>query len=88
MNPECVSCTTATYEPHYEFRAGCRGCCARAAARSPQHFQARKEGRQTREYRALLEQFGLTHDEVKTAYQADALHRRTEESTTTEGETL
>lgn len=72
----CPACATAQLEPHYEFRAGCRGCCARAAARSPQHFQARKEGRQTREYRALLEHFGLTHQEVKDAYLADALHRR------------
>lgn len=69
----CPACTQAAAVPHWgEFVADCRGCCARAAARSPQFFAARQTGTQTRAYRALLEQFGLTHDEVRAAHAADA----------------
>lgn len=71
----CTACTTAATTPGWgEFVMGCRGCCARAAARSPQFFESRKTGTQTRAYRALLEQFGLTHDEVRQAHAADAMH--------------
>jgi hypothetical protein len=56
---------------------GCRRCCARAAARAPQFAAARKSGAVDRPYRALLDQFGLTHDEVKAAAAADALGRET-----------
>jgi hypothetical protein len=52
---------------------GCRGCCARAAARSPQFDAARRSGRLDRAYRTLLDQFGLTHDEVRAAHQTDQL---------------
>jgi hypothetical protein len=69
----CSACTKAATTPEWgEFTADCRGCCARAAARSPQFFESRKNGTQTRAYRALLEQFGLTHDEVRAAHAADA----------------
>lgn len=69
----CPACTEAERSPHWgEFIAGCRGCCARAASRSPQFHDSRKAGTQTRGYRALLEQFGLTHDEVRQAHAADA----------------
>lgn len=71
----CPNCSTATERPHWEFNAGCRGCCARAASRSPQFHDSRKAGQQTRGYRALLEQFGLTHDEVRAAHQADAMNK-------------
>jgi hypothetical protein len=83
----CPACATATERPHWEFRADCRGCCARSIARSPQFFAARKvggaAGPEVRAYRALLEQVGglvkpaLTHDDVRAAYAADALNRET-----------
>ena len=53
------------------FMANCRGCCARAAARMPQFREAQKAGVQTHAYRRLLQQFGLTHDAVLAAAQAD-----------------
>lgn len=67
----CIDCTTAAARPWHGFTGGCRGCCARAASRSPQFDTARRTGRVERPYRALLEQFGLTHDEVKAAAAAD-----------------
>jgi hypothetical protein len=75
----CPACTTAATDPSWgEFIADCRGCCARSIARSPEFFEARKAGTQTRKYRALLEQVGalvqppVTHDEVRAAHAADA----------------
>ena len=73
MSSDCPSCTEAAQQVSHAFHAGCRGCCARAAARSPQFAAARKAGVLDRPYRALLDQFGLTHDEVRAAHQADML---------------
>lgn len=70
---DCPACAAAARELHHEFIAGCRGCCARAAARSQPAFEARRLGRQTREYRALLQHVGLEHEDVKAAAAADAL---------------
>lgn len=72
----CADCATAAETEWWIFKSGCRGCCARAAARSPQYFEARKEGRLTPKYRALLDQFQLTHDAVKEAAARDALKPR------------
>jgi hypothetical protein len=71
----CLNCSTATERPHWEFTAGCVGCCARAAARSPQFFESRRTGQQTRGYRMLLEQFGLDHVSVRAAFESDALNK-------------
>jgi predicted nucleic acid-binding Zn-ribbon protein len=77
----CNACTTAAERQHYEFFAGCRGCCARSIARSPQYFEARKAGIQTHAYRRILEQIGaqvtpaLEHAEVIAAAAADATLR-------------
>lgn len=82
MTDTCPACAAAAAAPAYEFRAGCRGCCARSIARSPQAFEARRGGRQTRAYRALLEQVGglcdppVTHAEVVAAHAADAANRQ------------
>ena len=70
----CADCALAARRRWHGFRAGCRGCCARAAARSPQFFDARKRGCVTREYRRLLDQFGLSHEDVKAAAAADKAH--------------
>ena len=61
---------------HCEARAGlyladCRGCAARAIAQSPQHFEAKRTGKQTQAYRDRLAAAGLTHDEVKAAANAE-----------------
>lgn len=67
----CSDCTKAAARSWHQFTANCRGCCARAAARMPQYREAQKAGVQTHAYRRLLEQFGLTHDNVRAAAQAD-----------------
>jgi hypothetical protein len=72
----CPDCTQAAARPWNGFRAGCPGCAARAAARSPHFRRVRDQGMQDRQYRALLEQFGLTHQQVKDAAAAD-LEQRT-----------
>jgi hypothetical protein len=72
---ECPDCAAAAKVLHHGFRANCRGCCARAAARSPQFFKVRQAGMQDRGYRALLDRFGLTHAEVKAAHAADVAGR-------------
>lgn len=69
----CLDCNTAAKRPHHGFQSGCMGCCARAAARSPHFRRVRDAGKLDRQYVGLLAQFGLTHDQVKAAAQADAL---------------
>jgi hypothetical protein len=54
------------------FYADCRQCDARAVSRSPEFFEARTTGKQTREYRALLTRLSVTHEEVLQAFEADA----------------
>lgn len=71
----CTDCITATQREWHGFTQGCRGCCARAASRSPQFAKARRDGSQDRAYRALLEQFGLTHEQVRDAAANDAVVR-------------
>ncbi len=67
----CHACSAAAVRISHEFIAGCRGCCARAAARSPQFAAVRKAGVQDHAYRRLLAQFGLDHEAVKAAAAAD-----------------
>lgn len=69
----CGNCIAAAATEHHGFSAGCKGCCARAAARSPHFRRVRDQGYQDRHYRALLQQFDLTHDDVKAAANADRL---------------
>lgn len=69
----CSDCTKAAARRHHGFLAGCVGCCARAAARMPQYREAQKAGVQTHAYRRLLQQFGLSHEQVRAAAQADRI---------------
>lgn len=69
----CPDCTLAAQELHHGFSAGCHGCCARAASRSPHFRRVRDSGTLDRPYLALLEQFQLNHDQVKAAAAADAI---------------
>lgn len=68
-----MDCTTAAKRMHHGFKAGCMGCCARAAARGPHFRRCRDNGTQDSAYRRMLEQFGLTHQQVLDAATADAL---------------
>lgn len=76
-NPSCPACAGAAVRLSGEFHMGCTGCCARAAARSPQFREARNSRQQTRKYRALLAEFGLTHADVLAASNSDFESRGT-----------
>lgn len=67
----CSACEKAATEVSHLFHAGCRGCCARACARGQDFQRVRKQGVQDHRYRLALQQFNLTHDEVKAAAAAD-----------------
>lgn len=71
----CPDCAQAAQVMHHGFRAGCRGCCARAISRGINFHDSRKAGAQTRRYRWELEQFGVSHAEALAAFEADALNR-------------
>lgn len=73
---DCADCKTASEQMHHIFKAGCKGCCARAAARSPHYRRVRDAGFLDRDYKRLLAQFELTHDEVKQAANVDKLEAR------------
>jgi hypothetical protein len=85
---DCPACTAAAEAPHWLFHADCRGCCARSIARSPQAYEARKAGKQTRGYAELLRQIGglhkpaITHAEARAAFEADAVNRHPQGETT------
>jgi len=72
---DCRDCNTAAAKRWHGFSEGCKGCCARAASRSPHYRRYRDSGAQDREYRGLLAQFGLEHREVVAAAQCDAMAR-------------
>ena len=71
--PACTDCAAASQALHHGFRADCRGCTARTAARAPEHDAVRRAGRLDPRYLAMLARIGVTHDEAKAAWQADAL---------------
>lgn len=67
----CKACTTAAQQVSAMFHAGCPGCMARSAARSPQFHEARQAGKLTPDYRDLLQRLGVTHEAVKAAAAVD-----------------
>lgn len=67
----CPACTTAAQQVSAMFHAGCPGCMARSAARSPQFHEARQAGKLTTDYRDLLQRLGVTHEAVKAAAAVD-----------------
>jgi len=71
----CRDCTNAAAKRWHGFSQDCKGCCARAASRSPHYRRCRDNGVQDREYRGLLAQFSLTHEDVRAAAQSDAMSR-------------
>lgn len=72
---DCPDCKDAAERPHHGFHAGCSGCRARSAARTPHYRRARESGVQDRPYRLLLHQFDLTHEQVRAAAAADFASR-------------
>ena len=69
----CHDCTKAATEPWHGFSFKCQGCSARNAARSHHFARVRQAGKLDGEYRHLLQQFGLTHEQVKQAAASDRL---------------
>lgn len=69
----CEFCARAAVQLEHGFHSQCRGCQARAAARSPFFFESRVYRKWTREYRNLIERLGVTHEEVLAAAKADKL---------------
>lgn len=67
---ECPDCVKATQVEHWGCAAGCDGCSARSLARI---FLRR--GERGQRYKRALAQFGLTDEQVRQAYAADALTR-------------
>lgn len=71
----CPDCAKAQQKRWHGF-SDCAGCRARAISRDPRFAAARKEGRQTPEYRRMLEQAQVTHDEVKAQAASDVVGRK------------
>jgi hypothetical protein len=78
----CQACDRAAEEPSHDFTATCRGCWARSVARSPLFHAAKDATRDDPEreakreaYRALMQRFSLTHQEVLAALETDVLTR-------------
>lgn len=67
----CPECENAAQRLWHGFQAGCQGCAARAAARSPAYHHARTSGTQDADYRQMLARLGLTHEQVKEAARMD-----------------
>ncbi|HEX7639844.1 MAG TPA: hypothetical protein VF457_15715 [Burkholderiaceae bacterium] len=73
----CRACETAAIRVSSLFEAGCRQCVARGVGRLPQYRAARdRRDSRWRPYVLLLEQAGVTHDEVREAVAKDREHRR------------
>lgn len=76
----CPACTKAAQESCHDFELGCTGCAARMIARSHQKHDAANTHRgdpdyhvKRNRYRALLEQFGVTHEQVLEQARTDML---------------
>lgn len=67
----CTACEKAAAKVSHLFIGGCQGCAARSVARGQDFRRVRKLGVQDHRYRLALQQFKVTHDEVKAAAAAD-----------------
>lgn len=72
----CKDCEAANTQVWGAFVAGCKGCQARAVARSPQCFEAARKGHQTAAYRDLLARLDVSHDQVLHAMSKDYQSKR------------
>lgn len=68
----CKHCASAAITVWHGMTAGCKGCAARSAGRSPEYSKAAK-GDENAAYKALLKKLNLKHSEVEAARAADAL---------------
>lgn len=68
----CTLCATAAQHVHWDFADNCDGCKARGLARI-----FLRKGESGRRLRMAAEQAEVTVDQVRAAWQADALQRET-----------
>lgn len=74
----CPACQAAHARTSHLFHNGCKGCAARAIARGRKFRKSQQEGYLTNWYRRELEQFGVTHAEVREEHARDAINRAKE----------
>lgn len=67
----CRHCTAANKGAHFVFDRNCKACCARDVAAGPHFHASRQAGKQTREYRAQLNHYGVTHEAVVRASEVE-----------------
>lgn len=72
----CPDCTKAAQELWHGFKAGCKGCQARAVSRGREFFESKQDRKQSPAYRQMLDSFSLTHAQVLEAAKHDAINRR------------
>jgi hypothetical protein len=63
----CSDCTTASQVEHHGFSTGCSGCVARGLA-----YIFLRRGERGRRLRQAAEQAGVTVEQVRDAWAADA----------------
>lgn len=72
----CADCDAASTKLWHGFTNGCRGCDARAVARSPEFSASRRSGKISPAYSTMLGITGVTHEQAKAAWEADFLSRK------------
>lgn len=75
MNATCPACIKSEQFRTHDFNDVCKSCDARKFSRRPEFKRVRDTGMQDRDYREKLNSLGITHEEVKAAYNADAANR-------------
>lgn len=71
----CPDCTKSCTEPWYVTTLYCRGCTARVVSRGIDFDRVRKNNKVDAAYRDVLERCGLTHKEVRAAWDADYVNK-------------
>ncbi|MDO9313381.1 MAG: hypothetical protein Q7T97_02410 [Burkholderiaceae bacterium] len=72
----CPDCTTAAERDWYGYTSQCKACDARALSRGPDFDRVRRAGKLDARYQRALDQIGLTHKEVRAAFDGDRVNRK------------
>lgn len=72
---DCPDCAKSAERLWHAFTWTCRMCRARHVSRSPQFAASRRIGRFASGYAKLLDVARVEHDEVKQAWERDAMNR-------------
>lgn len=71
----CPDCTRAAVESWHIFTLYCRGCAARTVSRGIDFHRVKKNDKLDAAYRTVLDRFGLSHKEVRAAWDADYVNK-------------